>query len=81
MKNKKQNNSNKQEGIAVDNCLVEEELGGGKFRVSLPNGAKAICHITGKMRMKKIRVLPMDRVLVELSPYNLEQGIIKYRNK
>lgn len=88
MKNKKQNskkqsNSNKQEGIAVDNCIVEEELGYGKFRVSLPNGAKAICHVTGKMKMnmKKIRVVPMDRVLVELSPYNLEQGIIKYRNK
>lgn len=71
----------KQEGIFVDNCIVEEELGCGKFKIKLPNGSEAICHLSGKMRTKKIRVLPMDKVLVELCPYNLEQGIIKYRNK
>ena len=71
----------KEEGIFVDNCLVEEELGCGKFKVKLPNDNFAICHLSGKMRTKKIRVLPMDKVLVELCPYNLEQGIIKYRNK
>ena len=71
----------KQEGIFVDNCTVEEELGGGKFKIKLPNGSFATCHITGKMRQKKIRVLPMDKVLIELSPYNIEQGIIRYRNK
>lgn len=73
--------SNKQEGIFVDNCIVEEELGAGKFRVKLPNGNLAMCHLAGKMRQKHIRVLPMDKVLIELCPYNLEQGIIKYRNK
>ena len=71
----------KQEGIAVDNCIVESELGYGKFNVKLPNGSFATCHLAGKMRQHKIRVVACDRVMIELSPYNLEQGIITYRYK
>ena len=71
----------KQEGITVDNCIVECELGYGKFNVKLPNGSFATCHLSGKMRQNKIRVVACDRVMIELSPYNLEQGIITYRYK
>lgn len=71
----------KEGSIAVDNCKVLEELGNGKFRVAMPNGKEAICHISGKIRLHKIRVLPDDRVLIEVSPYNLQQGRITYRYK
>jgi len=51
------------------------------FRVELENGHKVLAHISGKMRMNFIRILPGDRVTVELSPYDLTRGRITYRKK
>ena len=51
------------------------------FRVELENGHKVLAHISGKMRMHYIRILPGDRVVVELSPYDLNRGRITYRYK
>ncbi len=51
------------------------------FRVELDNGHKVLAHISGKMRMNFIRILPGDRVTVEMSPYDLERGRITYRFK
>jgi translation initiation factor IF-1 len=63
------------EGVAT------EPLPNAMFRVELPNGHKVLAHISGKMRMNYIRILPGDRVLVELSPYDLSRGRITYRFK
>jgi len=51
------------------------------FRVELPNGHEVLAHISGKIRMHYIRVLPGDKVLIELSPYDLTRGRITYRLK
>jgi translation initiation factor IF-1 len=51
------------------------------FRVELPNGHTVLAHISGKIRMHYIRVLPGDKVLIELSPYDLTRGRITYRLK
>ena len=51
------------------------------FRVELENGHKVLAHISGKMRMHYIRIIPGDRVQVELTPYDLTRGLITYRNK
>jgi translation initiation factor IF-1 len=51
------------------------------FRVELPNGHRILAHISGKMRMHFIRILPGDKVTVELSPYDLNRGRITYRSK
>jgi translation initiation factor IF-1 len=51
------------------------------FRVELPNGHRILAHISGKMRMHFIRILPGDKVTVELSPYDLTRGRITYRSK
>ena len=51
------------------------------FRVELPNGHKILAHISGKMRMHYIRILPGDKVTVEMSPYDLTRGRITYRSK
>jgi len=68
-------NSIKQDGI------VEEALGNAKFKVRLENGHQIISHIAGKMRMHYIRILPGDKVAVEMSPYDLSKGRITYRYK
>jgi translation initiation factor IF-1 len=60
---------------------VEELLPNMNFRVSLVNGLKVTAHLCGKMRMKNIRVLVGDNVTVELSPYNLKQGRIIFRQR
>jgi translation initiation factor IF-1 len=49
------------------------------FRVELPNGHKVLAHISGKMRMHYIKILPGDKVIMELSPYDLSRGRIVYR--
>ena len=59
----------------------EETLPNAMFRVSLDNGHKILAHISGKMRMHFIRILPGDKVTVELSPYDLTRGRITYRFK
>jgi translation initiation factor IF-1 len=60
---------------------VLEPLPNAMFRVELPNGHKLLCHISGKMRMHYIKILPGDRVTVQLSPYDLTRGRITYRAK
>ncbi len=58
---------------------VEELLPGAKFKITLENGQAIIGHLSGKMRMNRIRLLPGDEVKVELSPYDLSKGRIVYR--
>ncbi len=58
---------------------VTESLPNGMFRVELENGHKVLAHVSGKIRMHFIRILPGDRVTVELSPYDLTRGRITYR--
>jgi translation initiation factor IF-1 len=70
----------KEEPIEVEGVVVEP-LPNAMFRVQLDNGAKVLAHISGKMRMHYIRILPGDRVTVELSPYDLSRGRITYREK
>ena len=61
--------------------IVVEPLPNAMFRVELGNGHKVLAHISGKMRMHYIRILPGDKVVVELSPYDLTRGRITYRYK
>ena len=61
--------------------VVNEALPNGMFRIEMDNGHKVLAHISGKIRMHFIRVLPGDRVKVELSPYDLTRGRITYRCK
>jgi translation initiation factor IF-1 len=70
----------KKEAIEVEGTVVEA-LPNATFRVKLPNGYMVLAHISGKIRVHYIRVLPGDRVLVELSPYDLSRGRITYRFK
>jgi len=70
----------KKEAIEVEG-VVTEALPNGMFRVALPNEHKVLAHVSGKIRLNFIRVLNGDRVLVELSPYDLSQGRITYRFK
>ncbi len=70
----------KQEGIQVEGTVVEP-LPNAMFRVELENGHRVLAHISGKMRMHFIRILPGDKVTVELSPYDLDRGRIVYRYK
>ncbi len=61
--------------------VVKETLPNAMFRVELESGHKILAHISGKMRMHFIRILPGDRVTMELSPYDLKRGRITYRFK
>ena len=61
--------------------MIEECLPNTTFRVVLENGHKVLAHISGKMRMHFIKILPGDRVTLELSPYDLHRGRITYRYK
>ena len=70
----------KDDAIEVEGTVVEP-LPNAMFRVELENGHKVLAHISGKMRMNFIRILPGDRVTVELSPYDLTRGRITYRKK
>jgi translation initiation factor IF-1 len=70
----------KEKAIEVEG-VVTDALPDAKFRVELQNGHKILAHISGKIRMNFIRILPGDRVLVELSPYDLSRGRIIYRYK
>lgn len=68
----------KEEPITVEGTVVEP-LPNAMFRVELDNGAKVLAHVSGKMRKFFIRILPGDKVTVELSPYDLTRGRITYR--
>ena len=71
----------KKDGAIEIEGTVVESLPNAFFRVELDNGHKVLAHISGKMRMHYIRILPDDRVVVELSPYDLTRGRIVYRYK
>jgi len=70
----------KKETIEVEGTVVEP-LPNAMFRVELPNGHQVLAHASGKMRLHFIRILRGDKVLVELSPYDLSRGRITYRFK
>jgi translation initiation factor IF-1 len=70
----------REDAIEMEGTVVEP-LPNAMFRVELDNGHKVLAHISGKMRMHYIRILPGDRVVVELSPYDLSRGRITYRYK
>ena len=70
----------KEDPIEVQGKVVES-LPNAMFRVELDNGHKVLAHVSGKMRMNYIRILPGDKVTVELSPYDLDRGRITYRHK
>ena len=61
--------------------VVEDALPNAQFQVELPNGHKLLAHISGKLRMNYIRILPGDKVTVEISPYDLTKGRITWRSK
>ena len=70
----------KEEAKEVEGRVIEP-LPNAMFRVELDNGHKVLAHISGKMRMHFIKILPGDKVTVELSPYDLTRGRITYRTK
>ena len=70
----------KKQSIEVEGA-VAETLPNAMFRVDLPTGHRVLAHVSGKIRMHFIKILPGDRVMVELSPYDLSRGRITYRFK
>ncbi|MEN8198859.1 MAG: translation initiation factor IF-1 [Thermodesulfobacteriota bacterium] len=70
----------KEEAIEVEGTIIEP-LPNAMFRVELDNGHKVLAHISGKMRMHFIKILPGDRVTIELSPYDLTRGRVTFRAK
>ena len=70
----------KEDMIEVEGTVVET-LPNAMFRVELANGHRVLAHLSGKMRMHFIKILPGDRVTVQLSPYDLNRGRITYRAK
>jgi translation initiation factor IF-1 len=70
----------KEDAIEVEGTVVET-LPNAMFRVKLDNGHRVLAHISGKMRMHFIKILPGDRVTIELSPYDFNRGRITYRSK
>lgn len=70
----------KEDAIELEGTVVEP-LPNAMFKVELENGHQVLAHISGKMRMHYIRILPGDKVIVELSPYDLTRGRITYRYK
>ena len=68
----------KEDAIEVEGGVIEP-LPNAMFRVELANGHRVLAHISGKMRMHYIKILPGDKVIVELSPYDLSRGRIVYR--
>ena len=70
----------KQELIRIDG-IIEETLPNTQFMVELENGHKVLAHIAGKMRKNFIRIVPGDRVTIEITPYDLTKGRIVYRER
>ncbi|NQT67170.1 MAG: translation initiation factor IF-1 [Actinobacteria bacterium] len=71
----------KKEGIIETEGTILEALPNAMFRVELDNGHKVLAHISGRMRMHYIKILPGDKVKVEISPYDLNRGRITFRKK
>ncbi len=80
MAKNKEKGSQKEEGIQVEGTVIET-LPNAMFKVELDNKHRVLAHISGKMRMHYIRILPGDRVQVELTPYDISRGRITYRYK
>jgi translation initiation factor IF-1 len=80
LSNANANANAKEQGILLEGTVVES-LKNATFRVKTDNGHEVLAHNSGKMRMHRIRVLPGDRVQVEISPYDLKRGRITYRFK
>ena len=78
MGKKRKQEHEKEKGIVMEG-EVTEALPNGMFRVKLESGHEVLAHISGKMRINFIRILPGDRVRVEISPYDLSRGRIVYR--
>lgn len=78
--NRENKNMGKEEPIEVQGTIIET-LPNAMFMVELENGHKVLAHISGKMRMHFIKILPGDKVTIELSPYDLSRGRITYRFK
>ena len=72
--------SKKEDAIEVEGKVIEP-LPNAMFRVEMGNGHRVLAHVSGKMRMNHIRILPGDKVTMELSPYDLTRGRITYRFK
>ena len=70
----------KQDGIEVEG-IVKEALPNATFQVEIPGGHMILAHISGKLRMNFIRILPGDKVTLEMSPYDLTKGRITWRSK
>jgi len=70
----------KQDMIEIEGTVVEA-LPNAMFKVELRNGHQILAHISGKLRMNQIRILPGDRVTIEMSPYDLDRGRITWRTK
>lgn len=70
----------KEDVIEIEGTVVES-LPNAQFRVELPNGHQLLAHISGKLRMNFIRILPGDKVTLEMSPYDLTKGRITWRSK
>jgi len=69
------------QGLITQDGLITEALSNAMFRVELNNGHQVIAHISGKMRMNYIKILPGDKIRLEMSPYDLSKGRIVYRYK
>lgn len=72
-------NGSSNKDFLVVKGIVEEALPAANFRVKLDNGQNILCHLSGKLRMNRIRLTPGDEVQVEISPYDLTKGRITYR--
>lgn len=79
--NSRRHKISKKEGIIEAEGKILEALPNAMFRVELENGHRVLAHISGKMRMHYIKILPGDMVKVEISPYDLTRGRITYRKK
>lgn len=77
---REENNLSKEDVITVEGVVVDA-LPNATFQVELENGHKILAHVSGKLRMNYIRILPGDKVTVELSPYDLTKGRIAWRAK
>ena len=80
MKTREENRLSKEDVIEIEGTVVES-LPNAQFRVELPNGHQLLAHISGKLRMNFIRILPGDKVTLEMSSYDLTKGRITWRSK
>ena len=81
MKNEEKNNKKSKKEVIELEGTITETLPNAMFKVELDNGHEILAHISGKMRMHYIKILPGDKVTVEMTPYDLTKGRITYRHK